>query len=199
MPLCQNKRIGAAIISFCVVYGISCGNLLAVTPQKTLEATIDHLQTILHDANLGADARKKQIRELIFSRIDCREMSKRILGSYWNQNPTNQDDFVVAFTGFMERTFFNKVEKIRDVKVSYQQEEIQGPLATIMMNMHTSASGYHIKVHMHESESGWKIYDLTLEDLGFSLVRSYRAQLQRVLQQASFQELLEIIAAKNMR
>jgi hypothetical protein len=40
----------------------------------------------------------------------------------------------------------------------------------------------------------WKIYDVMLDNGSFSIIKSYRTQLQWILQ--SFEQLLQIIAGK---
>jgi hypothetical protein len=60
-----------------------------------------------------------------------------------------------------------------------------------------SGEEFKIKFQMHPFGSGWKIYDVLLENAGFSVVRSYRTQLHWILKALSFEELLQIIRAKN--
>lgn len=197
----QQCRISVwfAIILACMLFWMTHGDVLAATPIQTLEGTIDSLQHILRDPVLGHEARTRRVRGIIFSQFDFREMSKRILGPHWGQNTQNQDEFIVAFTGFLERTFFDKIDKIKDAKLVYHHEEIQGSQAKVMANINIDDDEYEVKFFMHLLESKWKIYDMTFEKIGLSLVRSYRAQLNRVLQRLSFHELLQLITAKNIR
>jgi ABC-type transporter MlaC component len=185
-----------AIMMMVVLVGLP-SYLLAETPIQALQATIDRLQNALRDPSLGEDIRAKQVWEIMLTRFDMREMSKRILGSYWEGPVEQQDVFVAEFTAFMKRTFSHKIDKLKDTNIICRDEEIQGSMAKIMTSLYMSAEEFKIKFHMHQHESEWKIYDVMLDNGRFSLVRSYRAQLQWILQTSSFEELLHVIREKN--
>ncbi len=190
-------RLSCTMITCCFLLGIVQSNLFVETPIQALQETIDQLQNILRDPGLGEDIRAEQVRKIIVAKFDFREMSKRILGSHWEQNVEKRDEFVAVFTEFMERTFFNKVDKIKDTKVICRDEEIQDSTAKVVASIHMSGEEFKIKFQMHPFGSGWKIYDVLLENAGFSVVKSYRTQLHWILKALSFEELLQIIRAKN--
>jgi phospholipid transport system substrate-binding protein len=190
--------LGCTMIACCFLLGIVPHDLFAETPIQTLQQTLEHLQTIASDPGLGEDIKTAQVREMIMDQFDFREMSKRILGSHWEQNIAKQDEFVAVFTEFSKRTYFNKIEKIKDIKVIYRNEEIQGSTAKVITNIDMSGEEFKIKFQMHPFGSAWKIYDVLLENDSFSMVRSYRTQLHWILQAFSFDELLQIIREKNI-
>jgi phospholipid transport system substrate-binding protein len=64
------------------------------------------------------------VRDIIVDRFDFREMSKRILGAHWEQNVEKQDEFVVVFTEFTKRTYLNKIDKIKSMKITCIDEAI---------------------------------------------------------------------------
>jgi hypothetical protein len=69
------------IMTMVVLVGLP-SHLLAETPIQALQGTIDGLQHALRDPSLGEDLRAKQVWDILLTRFDMREMSKRILGSY---------------------------------------------------------------------------------------------------------------------
>jgi len=172
-------------------------HLLAETPIQALQATIDRLQQALRDPSLGEDIRAKQVWEILLTRFDMREMSKRILGAYWDGPVEKQEVFLAEFTAFLKRTFSQKIDKLKDANIICRSEEIQGALAKIMTSLYMSDEEIKIKFHMHQQASEWKIYDVVLDNGRFSLVSSYRAQLQWLLHTSSFEELLRVIREKN--
>jgi ABC-type transporter MlaC component len=184
------------IMAMMVLVGLP-SYLLAETPIQSLQATIDRLQNAWRDPRLGEDIRAKQVWEIVLTRFDMREMSKRILGSYWEGPVEQQEVFVAEFTAFLKRTFSHKIDKLKDANVICRDEEIQGSLAKVMTSLYLSDEEFKIKFHMHQHASEWKIYDVMLDKGRFSLVRSYRAQLQWILQTSSFEELLHVIREKN--
>jgi phospholipid transport system substrate-binding protein len=186
------------MVAYCFLLGVVQHDLFAETPIQALEGTLDRLQAISRDPGLGEDIKTEQVRDIIVDRFDFREMSKRILGAHWEQNIEKQDEFVVVFTEFTKRTYFNKIGKIKAMKVRCIDEEIQGSTAKVITSIDLSGEEFKVKFQMHPFGSAWKIYDVLLENDSFSVVRSYRTQLQWFLKALSFDELLYIIRAKNL-
>jgi phospholipid transport system substrate-binding protein len=186
------------LVACCFLLGVVQHDLFAETPTQALEKTLDRLQTVSRDPGLGDDIKTEQVRDIILDRFDFREMSKRILGPHWERNTEKQDEFVVVFTEFTKRTYFNKIGKIKDMKVTCRDEEIQGSTAKVITSIDISGEEFKVKFQMHPFESAWKIYDVLLENDSFSVVRNYRVQFHWILKALSFDELLHIIRAKNL-
>jgi phospholipid transport system substrate-binding protein len=186
------------MVACCFLLGVVQHDLFAETPIQALEETLDRLQAISRDPGLGEDIKTDQVRDIIVDRFDFREMSKRILGAHWDQNIEKQDEFVVVFTEFTKRTYFNKIGKIKTMKVTCIDEEMQGSTAKVITRIDLSGEEFKVKLQMHPFGSAWKIYDVLLENDSFSVVRSYRTQFHWILKALSFDELLHIIRAKNL-
>jgi ABC-type transporter MlaC component len=186
------------MVACCFLLGVVQHDLFAETPIQALEETLDRLQAISRDPGLGEDIKTDQVRDIIVDRFDFIEMSKRILGAHWDQNIEKQDEFVVVFTEFTKRTYFNKIGKIKTMKVTCIDEEMQGSTAKVITRIDLSGEEFKVKLQMHPFGSAWKIYDVLLENDSFSVVRSYRTQFHWILKALSFDELLHIIRAKNL-
>jgi phospholipid transport system substrate-binding protein len=185
------------MVACCFFFGVVQHDLFAGTPIQALEETLDRLQAISRDPGLEEDIKTEQLRDIVVDRFDFREMSKRILGAYWEQSIEKQDEFVVVFTEFTKRTYFNKIGKIKAMKVKCIDEAIDGSTAKVITSIDLSGEEFKVKFHMHPFGSAWKIYDVLLENDSFSVVRSYRTQLHWFLKALSFDGLLHIISAKN--
>ena len=186
------------MVACCFLLGVVQHDLFAETPIQALEETLDRLQTISRDPGLGEEIKTAQVRDIIVDRFDFKEMSKRILGPHWEQNIEKQDEFVGVFTEFTKRTYFNKIVKIKSMKVRCLDEEIQGSTAKVITSIDLSGDEFKVKFQMHPFGSAWKVYDVLLENDSFSVVRSYRTQFHWILKALSFDELLHIIRAKNL-
>jgi ABC-type transporter MlaC component len=195
-PKLYRTCLRCTMLAWCFLGAIMPSHLLAETPIQALQETLDRFQHVLHDSDLQEDSRKEQVLETILARFDVREMSKRILGPYWDQYPERQDVFVAEFTAFMKRIFLRQFDQLRAVKVACRKEEIQGSTAKVVTNLSTSGEEFIINFRMHQYDSGWKIYDVMLDNGSFSIVKSYRAQLQSLLQFSSFEQMLQIIGGK---
>jgi phospholipid transport system substrate-binding protein len=185
------------MVACCFLLGVVSA-LFAETPTQALEGTLDRLQAVSHDLSLGEDIKTEQVRDIIVDRFDFREMSKRILGAYWEQNIQKQDEFVIVFTEFTKRTYFKKIDKLKSIKVTCLNEEIQGSTAKVITKIDLSGEEFNVKFQMHPFESAWKIYDVLLANDSFSVLSSYRVQFHWILKALSFDELLHIIRAKNL-
>jgi phospholipid transport system substrate-binding protein len=186
------------MVACCFLLGVVQHDLFAETPIQALEETLDRLQAISRDPGLGEEIKTAQVRDIIVERFDFKEMSKRILGPHWEQNIEKQDEFVGVFTEFTKRTYFNKIVKIKPLKVRCLGEEIQGSTAKVITSIDLSGDEFKVKFQMHHFGSAWKVYDVLLENDSFSVVRSYRTQFHWILKALSFDELLHIIRAKNL-
>jgi ABC-type transporter MlaC component len=196
VPKLYQTCLWCTMLAWCFLGAIMPSHLLAETPIQALQETLDRFQHVLHDSDLQEDSRKEQVLETILARFDVREMSKRILGPYWDQHHEKQDVFVAKFTAFMKRIFLRQFDQLSGVKVACRKEEIQGSTAKVVTNLSTSGEEFIINFRMHQYDSGWKIYDVMLDNGSFSIVKSYRAQLQSLLQFSSFEQMLQIIAGK---
>ena len=186
------------MVACCFLLGVVQHDLFAETPIQALDETLDRLQAISRDPGLGENIKTEQVRDIIVDRFDFREMSKRILGVHWEQNIEKQDEFIVVFTEFTKRTFLNKIDKIKAMKITCIDEEIQGSTAKVITSIDLSGEEFKVKFQMHPFGSAWKVYDVLLENDSFSVVRSYRTQFHWILKALSFDELLHIIRAKNL-
>src|SRR5262245_7511931 len=89
------------VVTWCFLCGFTSNQLFAETPIQALQETLGHFQQILHDSSLLEDGGKEQVLGIILARFDVLEMSKRMLGSYWDQHQEQQEAFVEEFTEYM--------------------------------------------------------------------------------------------------
>ena len=195
-PKLYQACLRCIMLTWFFLWGIMPNHLLAETPMQALQETLDRFQHVLHDSALVEDSRKEQVLETILARFDVREMSKRILGPFWDQHAEQQEAFVAEFTAFMKRIFLKQFDQIKALKVACREENIQGSTAKVVTNLSTSGEEFIINFRMHQFDSGWKIYDVMLDNGSFSILKSYRTQLQSILQFSSFDQMLQIIGGK---
>src|SRR5215813_1272441 len=186
------------LMTLVVLVGLP-GQLFAETPTQAVQATLDRLQQVLRDPRLGEESRAQQGWDLLLARVDVREMSQHILGSSWAGPVAQQEAFLAAFTAFMHRTFAPKLAQLTEASLRCRAEEIHGARAKVMASVETSDGEVPLTFRLHQQASEWKIYDVALDDGRFSLVSSYRAQLQGILRTASFEDVLRVISGKNAR
>jgi len=135
------------------------------------------------------------LREILSPRFDLAEMAKMSLEKHWNRQPARLQEFISAFTGFVENSYVSKMESLKGAEVVYLREHVDRELAQVDTKI-VPNRGDDVPVHykLHLSGGEWKIYDVIVENV--SLVDNYRSQCNRILTSATFDDLLRKLQLK---
>lgn len=184
-----------------MVLALGAGNAVAGLPTDQIKSTVEKALVVLQDPRLKPPARLKerrdQLRQILFARFDFTEMAKRALGSNWRRRtPQEQEEFVRLFTDVLERTYAEIIESYTDEKIVYVNERIDGAYADVGSKILTSkGEEYSINYKAHLISNEWKVYDVVAENI--SLVNNYRSQFNRVIANASYEELVRRLRDKS--
>ena len=200
LPL-QPMRTLAAFVSTCLV--LSCGSSAhAGAPTDQTKTAVDQIVLILEDPALKPEAktdeRRAALRREADKIFDFEETSKRALGPHWERlGPRDRQEFVSLFTDLLERSYISKTERYSGEKTVYAGDAIDGDLATVKTRFITK-SGRDIPVdyRMHRKNDRWVVYDVVAE--GISLVGNYRTQFNKILQTASYEDLVARLKGKQI-
>ncbi len=182
---------------FCVL--ITPGFVLATLADdgalNTLRSTIDEGIRILDDPELvGMDGwaeKEEKLWRLSERLFDYPAMSRLVLGSYWDElTPRQQEEFYVAFTGFLRRAYVPRLlERYSGQRLYYDGERIVSPSRAVVgayvMWMERKVP---FNVHMLRRQEGWKIYDIST--MGVSAIKNYRAQFRWLLLSGTLDQLI---------
>jgi len=168
-------------------------------PTDQVKDTVGRVVTILRDPALAREdkiaERREALRQVILPRFDFSEMARRSLGSHWKNQKERQEEFVAVFTKFVENTYVSKVESFKDEKIVFARERIEQNLAEVGTQIVPSkGEPFSLNYKLHLVGNDWKIYDVVIENI--SLVNNYRSQFNRILANASFDELLKKLREK---
>ena len=140
------------------------------------------------------------IRAIVRDVFDFREAAQFSLGPNWNgRTPAEREEFVSLFTSLLERSLIiriaGRIHLPDGVKVNYLDESIDGAMATVWTTIVTK-SGLDLPLNYQMIERGdrWAVRDVVID--GISLAANYRAQFIRVIQSASYPELVRQIRAR---
>jgi phospholipid transport system substrate-binding protein len=190
---------GLAVV---LTVGTAIPHLWASVPGEQVKATVDKVMEVLRDPTLQSATKKaerrEKLRQIILPRFDFTEMAKRALGSNWNRYPDQQREFVTAFTQLLEETYADQIEGANGDKVVYLNERTDknyAEVATKVISPKGEETSMIYKLHSVETE--WKVYDIVVENV--SVVNNYRAQFNRVLSNASMDELIKRIKEKRFQ
>jgi phospholipid transport system substrate-binding protein len=164
-------------------------------PTDQTRETADKVLGILQSGT-NRDQRRQQLRDTIYPRFDFSEMAKRSLGQHWSRrSPQEQQEFVKLFIPLLESSYVDKIESYNGEKVLYTREQVDGDNAEVFTKVLTKkGEEFSINYKLHRVGNEWKVYDVVIEDI--SLVNNYRSQFNRILANASFDELMKKLQQK---
>jgi len=192
--------------------GACRGVLLGVTlatpgwagaPTDQLKGSVDSVIRILDDQRLKPASmeqeRRAAIRKQADATFDFAESARRALGPHW-QRLSDQDrqEFVSLYADLLQRAYISKIERYSGEKISYAGESVDTDLATVKTRFVTK-QGTEVPVDYRMLRHGdrWLVYDVVVE--GVSLIANYRTQFNKIIQTASYAELVRKLKAAELR
>lgn len=165
-----------------------------------IKATVDRALVVLKDARFKPAAKTKerraQLKQILFARFDFSEMARRALGANWRRRTAQeQEEFVRLFTELLERAYADTIESYTDEKIIYVGEKQDGNYAEVKSKILTSkGQEFTIDYRTHVVAGEWKVYDVVVENI--SMVNNFRSQFNRVINNASYEELVRRLKEK---
>jgi phospholipid transport system substrate-binding protein len=172
----------------------------AAGPTETVKAAVQQVFSQPDSPAVKAPSvaeRRAQIRKVTETLFDFEEMSQRSLGKAWTQaSPAEQKEFVRLFGGLIANAYMGRIEQYAGEPITYVGERIEGDDARVQSRVVTpKGSEVPIEYRLYRSTEGrWTVYDIYVD--GFSLVGSYKAQFNRLLQRGTFADLLKQLRQK---
>jgi phospholipid transport system substrate-binding protein len=170
-------------------------------PTDTLRRLFDHANSILLASEATDDARMRGLRALVRNAFDAREAAALVLGHAWtSRTAAERDEFSRLYGDLVESAYLGGVgSRARlhpdGIRVAFESESVQGTSATVATTLETrTGATMPIEYRLTRGERGWAVVDVVVE--GLSLAGSYRAQIQRVMQTATYADLLARLRAR---
>jgi phospholipid transport system substrate-binding protein len=173
---------------------------LAAGPAAEITMQLDRVGRILQDPALQGeaqrDSRRLAVRRVVEEVFDFDETARRALGRHWDErSPEQRAMFVRLFTALIDRAYLSRLDGFDNERIVVVADEVNGSGAVVRLHVMTSgASPLPIDLHLVRGADRWRVWDARVE--GASLVSSYRAQFQRIIQSVSWEELLRRLETK---
>ena len=167
----------------------------ADTPVQELKNRVDRAVQILNDPATKGPAkieeRRARVRTIADEVFDFPEMSKRSLGTRWQQLPSaERERFVRLFSDLLDRAYFETIDSYNGEKVTYLHAKVDGDQAIVPTRVVTpKGTDIPVEYRMRQDGGRWLVYDVIIE--GVSLVSNYRAQFDRIVRTGSMDDLLK--------
>ena len=187
-----------AVVWFVTFTAVAYGS---ESPTEAVRGTVDHVIHILEDPALKDPAklmpRRRMLEEVIATRFDYAEMSKRALAVYWVPlTAAERMEFVEVFKKFLSDRYAEKIEGYSGQQVVYLSERIEGPYAEVRTELRSEKTNIPLDYRLLLKEGRWHVYDLIAD--GVSLVKNYRSQFQKVIRDSSYQELVKKLRERTL-
>ena len=169
----------------------------AGTPIEQLRERIDRAVGILEDSALKTDppARRAALRSVAGEIFDFAEITRRAMGPHWQKlTPAERDELVLLLTAQMERAYMGRIEQYSGGRITWVGESVEGDLATVKTRFLATSGEIPVDYRLARTGDRWLAYDVSIE--GVSLVSSYRAQFNKIIQTSSTQGLVERLRAR---
>jgi phospholipid transport system substrate-binding protein len=169
-------------------------------PTEQLRGSVDRvIQTLESPAYKGEAKlaeRRMVLRKIANEIFDFPEMARRSMGRHWQaRSPQEREEFTALMSDLLERSYIAKIESYGGEKILYTTERVEGDIATVNTKI-LSKTGAEIPVDYRLFQRGprWLVYDVNIE--GVSLVSNYRTQFNKIIQTASYEELVRRMKVK---
>jgi phospholipid transport system substrate-binding protein len=199
MHTARATHIVAVVGTFAAVLG-PAPFALGSGPAEEITTQIDRVGRIMKDPALQGeaqrDSRRLAVRRVVEEVFDFDETARRALGRHWDErSPEERATFVRLFTALIDRAYLSRLDGFEHERLVVVSDEVNGSRAVVRVHVMTAgASPLPIDLHLIHSADRWRVWDARLE--GASLVSSYRVQFQKVIQSASWEELLRRLETK---
>lgn len=165
-----------------------------LSPLEFLNQHDGHAKEIIPAAgDTLSGAKRQEVKEHINGAFDFAELSRRALGSHWDElEPAERQRFVDTFSAIIaEKNFDSFLRYYRDGSIQYQGEEQDGDAAEVKAEVpiRDRDETVNIVYRLHRVEGEWRIYDLVIDEA--STVDGYQRQYDRYLKKKTYQQLME--------
>ena len=193
-------RVGIASVG--LILALVTPGAHASAPTDELRGHVDQVIKILQRPDLQGDdkttERRAAVRKVANDIFDFPETAKRSLGRHWQaRTPAEREEFTRLFADLVEHAYISRIDRYSGENVSYVGESVEGDQATVRtMILTKQASQVPVDYRMLRQGGGWRVYDVVIE--GVSLTANYRTQFNKIIQTASYEDLVAKLKAKEL-
>ena len=162
-----------------------------IAAQEFLKSKLDRVFEVLHQEDLGQQAKNKEIVETVSPMFDFPLMAKLSLGrKYWpDLSGDHKERFTELFVERLRQSYLNKLTTYTDEKIIYESPVAVKKKVHVPTLLISKGKKISMLYKLYSSNNTWKIYDVEIQ--GVSIIRSYRSQFKEILQNGTFDDLLQ--------
>lgn len=171
---------------------------------KAIRRTNDQLNSLLRKQSKksgpAAEKLEKQLKETINRFLDFEELARRSLAKHWEKrSAAEQREFVGILRELIERNYLKQLRGNLEYEVVYREEKVNGETARVLTAVQVKGEGrraeeVEIAYKMRKTKSGWMVFDVITDEV--SIVNNYRSQFNRIINQQSYEALVNKMRRK---
>lgn len=164
------------------------------SPTESVKNTIADLLSIIGNVALKqpgrSEERRQQIEHVIRHRVNFRQMAQRSLGAPWTRlSDKERQEFVNLFVELIRDRVADKIDQYYGEQMFYLNEQREGSFAQVRTNLNGPKVDTALDFRLENHSGEWLVYDLVIDGTG--IVRNYRTQFSRVIQEITYAGLVE--------
>lgn len=202
MTYIRNAAV-AALLCLCLVWIGAAQAYAEDTPEAVVISTTNNVLQILRkerDTFKNEPAHLFEVVEkYVLPHIDFGQMSRLVLGKYWNQATDDQQvRFTEQFRSLLVRTYANALLRYADANVEVLPSREPARPGRQLVRTEVKINDdkpLSIDYSMFQVDGAWKIYDVKID--GVSMVVNYRASFKNEISNTGIEKLILKIKDKN--
>ena len=183
-------------VFFYTVFSLLLLNQAALGHEKSaaeefIMSNLDAVFTILQKEDLSQQAKEGEVVEIVTPMFDFELMAKLSLGkNYWpGLSHSQKERFIEQFVARLRQSYLNKLTAYTNEKIIYESPVAVKKKVHVPTLLISKGKKISMLYKLYPSNNTWKIYDVEIQ--GVSIIRSYRSQFNEILQNGTFDDLLQ--------
>ncbi len=170
-------------------------------PDALVKSTVEEVLVVIKQSK-DQKALVELAEKKVVSNFDFKEMARLATGRAWSQaSAAQQQALERSFRTLLVRTYTTALSQTSgEAKVEVKPATLKaGDSETVVRTVVTEPGRkpFAIDYRMRSTPSGWKVYDVVVENL--SLVTNYRSSFQSEIGRSGIDGLIKIIEDKNRK
>jgi phospholipid transport system substrate-binding protein len=172
-------------------------------PDALAKSVTDEVLAVLRaDQDIQSGNAKKVVdlvEKKVLPHFDFVRMTQLALGRNWREAAPEQQKLLIAeFRGLLVQTYAATFTAYKDQAIEYRPLRFQPTDTEVVVKSQIQQPGGRpitVDYRMHRLDSGWKVYDVVIGDLG--LVQNYRGSFETEVRKGGIDGLIKALADKN--
>lgn len=199
----SNRSLGGGIwfVVMLVFLGAAQAGAI-ISPLEQVRTTVSGIIGVMQSKEMAKPenkiVRRQKIIAFVDQRFDFEEMSRQTLAVKWRElSPEQRKEFERLFADLLKNTYIGRVEAYSDEEIIFDKEVFDGGQQTRAM-VYTKVVKNNLDIPINYKllvrNGEWFVYDVMIE--GVSLIRNYRTEFARVLNQERYAGLMKRLQDK---